>query len=156
MNTEPTKAKRTEDDFALPADFDDEPKAKRSASQPSGERALNCSGWSFDGGKHSQKHKAWQSQWQTRWHGHKHSFNTRGGGLSIQLNDGRTFNLSLGKLIFGVVLLVLLPFKLVLFAALFGAMVFFGNRGRMMGWSTGSGSADKPKRTDNNQTVTMV
>jgi hypothetical protein len=154
MNIEPTKAKRTEDDFALPADFDDEPKAKRSASQPSGERALNCSGWSFGGNKpHSHQHTAWKSHW----HSHKHSFRTHGeGALSIQLNDGRTFNLSLGKLFFGVVLLVLLPFKLVLFAALFGAMVFFGNRGRMMGWSTGSGSADKPKRTDNNQTVTMV
>lgn len=149
MNTEPTKAKRTEDDFALPADFDDAPKSKRSDAP----RSSGCGAeWNTWKSTWHAKRGAWQVRVD------KPEFRTHGGSaLSIQLNDGRTFNLSLGKLIFGVVLLVLLPFKLVLFAALFGAMVFFGNRGRMMGWGgwNGGDSADKPKRTERD-TITMV
>ena len=64
-----------------------------------------------------------RSQWTS--HGERRAGNT----ITITLSNGRTYSASLGQLIFGAILLVVLPFKMVLLGGIVAAALYFGRRG---------------------------
>ncbi|MCU0465354.1 MAG: hypothetical protein MUF38_12400 [Anaerolineae bacterium] len=73
-----------------------------------------------------------RSQWTSR--GERRAGNT----VTLTLSNGRTYSASLGQLIFGAILLVVLPFKMVLLGGIFAAALYFGRRS--------SGGSPKIKR----------
>lgn len=63
-----------------------------------------------------------RSQWTSR--GERRAGNT----VTLTLSNGRSYSASLGQLIFGAILLVVLPFKLVLLGGILAAVYHFGRR----------------------------
>jgi len=71
--------------------------------------------------------KNWKNEWKNEWKGEwkkhnwkRHSHNSP--AIKLEMGNGQTYSLSVGKLIFGALLLMVLPFKFLLVAgAIFGA-----------------------------------
>lgn len=67
--------------------------------------------------------KEWKSEWKREWKHHD-----RPNLIKVELGNGQTYSISLGKLIFGAFLLMILPFKFVLVIGALYAAYHFGRR----------------------------
>jgi len=73
--------------------------------------------------------KSWKNEWKGEWKKHNWKRHNRpSAAIKLEMGNGKTYSLSVGKIILGVVLLMLLPFQFVLLGGVVWAAYHFGRR----------------------------